>query len=105
MTDHEDETSLGNFVFDDKNQENKSWSSLRQTCSRSLTVFLSQLFVNLVDYLWLILENSSFKKSVTNQFFRLDFCVVEQGTVYTHQDYEQSSFIKKSCHRILGCSV
>ena len=45
MTDQEDETSLGKFVFDDKNQEKKTWSFSRQTCSRSLIVFLSQLFV------------------------------------------------------------
>ena len=44
---------VGNFlpckiVFDDKNQEGKSWSSLRQTCSRSLIMFLSDFFVVLL---------------------------------------------------------
>ena len=33
------------IFFDDKNQETKSCACLGQTCSRSLIVFLSQLFV------------------------------------------------------------
>ena len=37
--------NLGKIVFDDNNQERKSWACLGQTCSRSLIVFLSQLFV------------------------------------------------------------
>ena len=40
--------SLGKIVLDDNNQEKKSWSCLRQSCSRSLIVFFSQLFVFLV---------------------------------------------------------
>ena len=50
MTDQEDIINLGKFVFDTNNQERKSWACLGQTCSRSLIVFLSQLFVNL----WII---------------------------------------------------
>ena len=30
---------LGNFVFDDNNQERQSWKRLGQTCNRSLVVF------------------------------------------------------------------
>lgn len=37
--------NLGNFVFDDNNQERKSWSFLGHSCSRSLIVFLSQFLV------------------------------------------------------------
>ena len=48
MTDQEDKINLGNFVFDDNNQERRSWACLGQTCSRSLIVFLSQLFVILL---------------------------------------------------------
>ena len=48
MTDPEENLNLGEIVFDDNNQERKSWSCLGQTCSRSLIVFLSQLFVNLL---------------------------------------------------------
>ena len=44
MTDQEDNINLGEFVFDDNNQEGKSWACLGQTCSRSLIVFLCQLF-------------------------------------------------------------
>ena len=45
MTDQEENINLGKIVFDDNNQERKSWARLGQTCSRSLIVFLSQLFV------------------------------------------------------------
>ena len=48
MTDQEDIINLSKIVFDDNNQERKSWACLRQTCSRSLIVFLSQLFVILL---------------------------------------------------------
>ena len=39
---------LGKIVFHDNNQARISWACLGQTCSRSLIVFLSQLFVNLL---------------------------------------------------------
>ena len=45
MTDQEDNILLGKIVFDDNNQERKSWASLGQNCSRSLIVFLFQPFV------------------------------------------------------------
>ena len=45
MTDQNDKINLDEIVFDDNNQERKSWSCLGQTCYRSLIVFLSQLFV------------------------------------------------------------
>ena len=48
MTEREDKIILDEIVFDDNNQERKSWSCLGQTCSRSLIVFLSQLFVILL---------------------------------------------------------
>ena len=48
MTDQEDNINLGKIVFDDNNQERKSWACLGQICSRSLIVFLSQLFVILL---------------------------------------------------------
>ena len=48
MTDQEDIINLCKVVFDDNNQERKSWACLGQTCCRSLIVFLSQLFVILL---------------------------------------------------------
>ena len=45
MTDQEDNINVGEIVFDDNTQKRISWASLGQTCSRSLVVFLSQLFV------------------------------------------------------------
>ena len=40
--------NLGNFVFDDNNQERQSWKCFGQICNRSLMVFLTQFFVNLL---------------------------------------------------------
>ena len=34
MSDQEDNINLGKIVFDDNNEERKSWSCLGQTCSR-----------------------------------------------------------------------
>ena len=49
MNEHIDKgLNLGNFVFDDNNQERQSWKRFGQTCNRSLVVFLSQFFVILV---------------------------------------------------------
>ena len=45
MTDQEKILDLGKIVFDNNSQERKLWSSMRQTCSRSLIVFLSRVFV------------------------------------------------------------
>ena len=48
MTELEDEINLSKNAVDDNYQERKTWSCLRQTCSRSMSVFLSQLFVVLL---------------------------------------------------------
>ena len=48
MAEQEEDNILGKSVFDNNNQEKKFWSRLEQTCSRSLIVFLSQLFVILL---------------------------------------------------------
>ena len=49
MTEHTDNgLNLGNFVFDDNNQERQSWKCFGQTCNRSRVVFLSQFFVILL---------------------------------------------------------
>ena len=55
MIDQEDNNKLGKIVFDNNNQEKKSWAFLGKTCSSSLIVFLSQLFVFLLiifGYFW-----------------------------------------------------
>ena len=44
MTDQEDNVILGKIVFDDNNQESKSWACLGQTSSRSLIVFFLPIF-------------------------------------------------------------
>ena len=49
MTEHTDKgLNLGNFVFDDNNQQLHYWKCFGQTCNRSLVVFLFQFFVMLV---------------------------------------------------------
>ena len=48
MTDQEDNINLGKVVFDENNLERKTWACLGQTCTRSLVLFLSQLFVILL---------------------------------------------------------
>ena len=48
MTDQQENINQGKIVFDDNNQERKSWACLGQTCSRSLIAFLSQRFVVLL---------------------------------------------------------
>ena len=61
MTELEDKFNQDKIVFDDDNQEKKSWSFLGQACSRSLIVLLSQLFSHFIVHPWLLLENSPFK--------------------------------------------
>ena len=97
MTDKEDNISLEKIVFDDNNQERKSWACSGQTCSMFLFVFLSQLFVILLiifGCFWII----HIQKLVTNPLFGLRFCVVQQDVISPHQNYEQVSFYKKKTH-------
>ena len=66
MTNKEDKNNLGKIVFDDNNQEGISWACLVQTCSRSSTVFLSQVFVILLiifGCFWRIHLSKAFEKS------------------------------------------
>ena len=39
--------NIGNFVFDDNNQEPKTWKCFGQTCNIPLVVFCPKFFVNL----------------------------------------------------------
>ena len=103
MTDQKDKFNLGKIVFDDNNQERKSWSCLGQTCSISLIVFLSQLFVILLIVLVAFGELTS-QKLVTNQLLGSEFCAVRQDTFYLHQDFEQTNFYKKSSLYFIGWS-
>ena len=50
MSFQEDNINLGEIVFDDNNQEMKSWACLGQTCAKSLIVFLTHLFVILLIF-------------------------------------------------------
>ena len=106
MIDLEDNFTLRKIVFDDKNQENFSWASLGQTCSRSLIVFLSQLFVILLiicGCFWRIHLSKPCDEST--ELFGLEFCAVRQDTFYPHQDYEEVNFYKKSSLYFVGWSL
>ena len=103
MTDQEDNTNLGKIVFDDNNQEKKSWACLGQTCSRSLIVFLSQLFVILLIILGCFWR-SHLSKTCDESTVWLEFCAVRRDTIYPHQDYEQVNFYKKSSLYFIGWS-
>ena len=48
MPDQEEKINRVKIIFDDNNQEKKSWACLGQTGSRSLIVYQSQLFVILL---------------------------------------------------------
>ena len=77
MTDQEDNINLVKIVFDDNNQKRKSWACLGQTCSISLIVFLSQLFVSLL-IIFGCLGEFIFQKLVTNQFIGLEVFAVRR---------------------------
>ena len=67
MTDQEDNINLVKMVFDENSQERKSWACLGQTCSISLIVFMSQLFVILLIILgcfWIIHLSKTFDESI-----------------------------------------
>ena len=104
MTDQEDNINLGKNVFDDNNQERKTWAYLGQTCSRSLICFC----LNFLSFCWSSLVafgDSTFQKLLTNQLFGLDFCALRQDTLYPHQDYEQNIFYKNSSLCFIGWSI
>ena len=82
---------LVKIVFDDNNQERKSWSCLRKRCCRSLIVFLSLCWASSVAFGDII-----FRKLMQNQLFGLESCAVLQDTFNPHQVYDQVNCYKKS---------
>ena len=94
MTDQKNNINLGQIVLANNNQERKSLACLGQTCSRSLILFMSQLFVICWSSL-VAFGELNFQKLVTNQLFELEFCALRLDTFYPHQDYEQGKFYKK----------
>ena len=58
MTDHTDKgLQLGNFVFDDNNQERQSWKCFRQASNRSLVVFFVPVICHTIDFTLLYRKN------------------------------------------------
>ena len=92
MVDQGDNNNLTRLVFYDNNEERKSWAYLGQTCSRSLTVFLSQLFpflVNIFSCFWKIHVSKTCAETIVWLTF---FCVVQLDIFHHQQEYEQVSF-------------
>ena len=93
MIDQEDNIKLGKFVFDDNNQERKSWACLVQTFSRSLILFLSQLFVILwiiFGSFWKVHRPKTFDESTV----WVGIFAARQDTFYRHQGFEHVTFYK-----------
>ena len=61
MIDQEDNSNLGEIVFDDNNEERKSWACLGQTCVQIFNCVFVPTFCAFVDSLRLLLESSPFK--------------------------------------------
>ena len=101
MTEHTDKgLNLGNFVFDDNNQERQSWKCFGQTCNRSLVVFLSQIFVILV-----ILASCIVRITLaTTCEETLQSFLVHLVIFYLHLNYEQDNFLKRSNFCFIGWS-
>ena len=53
--------NLGKYVFDDNNQERKSWCLFGSNLFHIFNCAFVPTFCDFVDYLWLLLPNSSFK--------------------------------------------
>ena len=68
-------------------------SCLGKPCSRSLIVCLSQLFWHLVDFLWLLLENSLLK-SCDESLVRVGTLYCAAGYNYSHQHCKKVGFPK-----------
>ena len=60
MTEHTDNgLNLGNFDFDDNNQERQSWKCFGHTCNRSLVGFFVPIFCYFVNIGVLYSKNNS----------------------------------------------
>ena len=104
MTYQEDNINRTEIVFDDNNQERTSWSCLGQTCSRSVIVSRSQLFVNLL-IIFGCFRKIHLSKTCDESTVWVGSCAVRQDTFYPHQEYEQVNFYKKSSLYFNGWSV
>ena len=104
MTNQENKTILGKILIVDTNQEGKSWSCLGESCSRSLIVFLSQLFdTSLIVFG--CFPRIHLSKIGIKKMFKWDVCAVQQDTFYPHQKYEHNSFYTKSRLQLFGLTI
>ena len=73
--DHVENFDLGNTAFDGNNEEKKSWACSGHTFSRSVVVFLSQLF-NTSLFFFGCSWRLHLSTVVTSQLLEWKFCVV-----------------------------
>ena len=99
MTEQEDNFNLDKIVFNNNIQERKSWTCLGQTCSRSLIMFLSQLFVILL-IIFGCFSRIHFSKTCDESTIWVG--ILCRDTFYPHQDYGQVNFYKKSSLYFIG---
>ena len=95
MTELEVRINLDKIVFDDKNQERKSWSCLGQTCSRSLIVFLFQVFVILL-IIFGCFWGSHLSKTCDESTVWVGILCSAAGYILSSPVYEQVNFYKDS---------
>ena len=95
MIDQKNKMNLGELVFDDNSQDKKTLFCLRRIRSRYLIVFFPN-FCHFVDYLWLLLENSSFTNLWQFNCSRWETFVIELDKLYTDQIYE-IVFFEQTC--------
>ena len=103
MTHQEDNINLGKIVFGDNNQERKSWACLGQTCSRSLIVFLSQLFVILL-IIFGCFRRIQLSKTCDESTVWVGILCSAAGYNLPSPRYEQVNFYKKSSLYFIGWS-
>ena len=91
MSDNVGQFHLSQMIPDNYNQVKQLLFCLRKTCSRSLTVLLSPLFVTL----FIIFGEVILQKLVKNQLFELNFRDVQQNIFHAQHELELN-FIKNS---------
>ena len=61
MTDQEKNINIGKIVFDDNNQERKSWACFGTNLFQIADCVSVPTFCYFVDHLWMLLKNSPLK--------------------------------------------
>ena len=93
MSDQKDNFNLDKNVFDDNNQERKLKNCWGQSCSRSLIVFFSQIFVILL-LIFDCFRRIPLSKTCCESTVRVGLLFDVADYFYRHQDFKQGNFYK-----------